>query len=425
MKNINIEPLARVEGHGGIEVEFVDGKVKNVKVDIYEGPRLIEQIVVGKKPEEDVSITSRICAICFVSHRLSAIKGLEKCLGIKPSPKIELLRRLAHFGEMIESHSLHYYLLALPDLLGFPDAISMVNKFPDDVSGGLELKKFGNRIMEIVAGRRIHGENLNIGFGKLPEEDELEWIKKKSSEHIPIIERGLDLWGKLNIPDYMEEESNFACLLPPEGFGFWGDEIIVSDGEKFDIEDYKKLTNERVVEHSFAKRCRYKGKPYVVGAIARIINLGEKIDTPMAKNYLKKYYDEKKWKRNPIYNNVAQGIEILWCLEKIPELIDDIRKAKYEISKPKRFDGEGTGSFEAPRGMLIHHYRIEKGLVAEADFIAPTTQNLDAMEKYIFNAVKNLSEKGVKDIELPLEIIARAFDPCISCSAHLVKVKRN
>ncbi len=424
MKNINIEPLARVEGHGGIEVEFSDGKIKKVTVDVFEGPRLIEQIVIGKSPEEDVSIVSRICAICFVSHRLSAIKGLEKCLGIKPSPKVELLRRLAHFGEMIESHSLHYYLLALPDLVGFPDAISMVNKFPDDVVAALELKKFGNKIMEIVAGRRVHGENLNIGFGKIPDESELEWIKKKSGDCIPLIEKGLELWEKLEIPDYMEEESYFACLLPPEGFGFWGDEITISDGEKLDIEDYKKLTNERVVEHSFAKRCRYKGKPYVVGSIARIINLGERIDTPLAKSFYKKYYDEKKWKKNPIYNNVAQAIELLFCLEKIPELIDAIKSARYEVVKPKRDTGEGTGSFEAPRGMLIHHYKLEKGLVKEADFIAPTTQNLDAIEKYIFNAAKNLTEKGVKDIELPLEIIARAFDPCISCSAHLIKVKR-
>lgn len=424
MKKISIEPLARIEGHGGIEVEFLDGKVKKVTVDVYEGARLIEQLVLGKTPEEDVSIVSRICAICFVSHRLSAIKGLEKCLGIKPSLKVELLRRLAHFGEMIESHSLHYYLLALPDLAGFPDAISMINKFPEDVSAALEIKKFGNRIMEIIAGRRIHGENMNIGFGKIPDDNELDWIKEKSTEYIALIESGLELWGKLNIPDYMEEESNFACLLPTEGFGFWGDEIIISDGEKFDIEDYKKLTNERVVEHSFAKRCRYKGKPYIVGSIARIINLGEKIDTPLAKSFYEKYYDENKWKKNPIYNNVAQAIELLFCLEKIPELIDDIKKAKYEEMKPKRDTGEGTGSFEAPRGLLIHHYRLENGLVVEADFIAPTTQNLDSMEKYIFNAAKNLTEKEIKEIELPLEIIARAFDPCISCSAHLVKIKR-
>lgn len=424
MKNINIEPLARVEGHGGIKVEFLDGKIKKVSVDIYEGPRLIEQIVVGKTPEEDVSIVSRICAICFVSHRLSAIKGLEKCLGIKPSLKVELLRRLAHFGEMIESHSLHYYLLALPDLLGFTDAISMVSKYPDDVTAGLELKKFGNRIMEIVAGRRIHGENLNIGFGDIPDNNELDWIKKKSLDCIPLIEKGLELWEKLEIPDFMEEETLFACLLPPKGYGFWGDEIVVSDGEKFDIEDYKKLTNERVVEHSFAKRCRYKGKPYIVGAIARIINLGDRIDTPLAKSYYKKYYDEKKWKRNPLYNNVAQAIELLYCLEKIPELIEEIKNSKYEEVKSKKDKGEGTGSVEAPRGMLIHHYRLENGVVAEADFIAPTTQNLDSIEKYILNGAKNLTEKGIKEIELPLEIIARAFDPCISCSAHFVKVKR-
>ncbi|MCD6276978.1 Ni/Fe hydrogenase subunit alpha, partial [candidate division WOR-3 bacterium] len=419
-----IEPIARVEGHGGIRVEVEKNKIKKITVDIYEGPRLIEQMVVGKTPEEDVSITSRICAICFASHRLAAITGLEKALGIKVSKKTELLRELAHFGEMIESHSLHYYLLALPDLVGYPDAITMVNKYPDDVVGGLELKKFGNRVMEIVAGRRIHGENMRIGgFGKIPSDEELNWIKRRASELIPIIESGLELWGKLEIPDYMEEETNFVCMEPGNNqFGFSGTEIMVSDGTKVDVEEYKKITNERVVEHSFAKRCRYKGRPYTVGAIARIINLGDRIKTPIARDYLDRYYDEKKWKRNPIYNNVAQAIEVLWCLEKIPELVDEIKKAEYKPVKAKKEAGTGTGGIEAPRGTLFHSYKIKNGLVAEANFIAPTTQNLDEMEKYMMNAAKNLLNQNKEDIELPLEIIVRAFDPCISCSAHLVRV---
>jgi len=205
-------------------------------------------------------------------------------------------------------------------------------------------------------------------------------------------------------------------------FGFSGTEIMVSDGTKVDVEEYKKITNERVVEHSFAKRCRYKGKPYTVGAIARIINLGDRIKTPIARDYLDRYYDEKKWKRNPIYNNVAQAIELLWCLEKIPGLVDEIKKAEYKPVKAKREDGTGTGGVEAPRGTLFHSYKIKNGLVAEANFIAPTTQNLDEMERYMMNAAKNLLNQGREDIELPLEIIVRAFDPCISCSAHLVRV---
>ncbi len=423
MKNINIEPIARVEGHGGIRVELEKGTIKKITVDIYEGPRLIEQLVVGKTPEEDVSIVSRICAICFVSHRFAAIKGLEKCLRINPSRKTKLLRKLAHYGEIIESNALHYYLLALPDLVGFPDAISMISKFPDDVVGGLELKKFGNRVMEIVAGRRVHGENMRIGgFGSIPSDKDLLWVKKRALELIPIIESGIELWGKLSIPDFMEEDTIFSCLNPEDGkYGFDSENILISDGNELSVEDYKKLTNERVVEHSFAKRCRYKGKPYTVGAIARMINLGERLEG-ISKDYYEKFFNEKKWKKNPLYNNIAQAIEILFCLENIPNLIDRIMKADYKEAEATRADGTGTGGVEAPRGTLFHHYSVENGLVKDADFIAPTTQNLDEMEKYLWKGGKNLLEKGEKNIELPLEVIVRAFDPCISCSAHMVKV---
>jgi len=423
-KKIVIEPMARVEGHGGIEVVIEDNQVKDVTVDIFEGPRLIEQVTVGKTPDEAVSITSRICAICYISHRFADIRAHERTLKIKPGEKTKLLRKLAHYGEMIESHSLHYYLLALPDFLGYPDAITMTGRFPEEVAGGLELKKFGNRVMEIVGGRRIHGENMRIGgFGKLPSEEDLEWIKEKALMLIPTIERGINLWKELEVPDYLEEETIFVSVLPEDGtFGFVADTIVVSTGEKYDAEEYEKVTNERVVPHSFAKRCRYKGKPYTVGALARLINMGDRLDG-MAGEYFRKLYNDR-WKRNPFYNNIAQAIEILYCLEKIPSLVDKIKSTPYKEAKSGKDSGEGTGLVEAPRGLLIHHYKIEKGLVKYANYIAPTTQNLDDMEKYIRNAAEKLLEKKIQDMELPLEMIMRAYDPCISCSVHMVKIIR-
>ena len=424
MKSVMVEPLARVEGHGGIEVIIENNEVKEVQIDIYEGPRLIEQLVIGKTPEENVSITSRICAICFVSHRLAAITGLEKALNITVPEKTKLLRRLSHYGEMIESNALHYYLLALPDFLGYPDAIRMASKYPEEVKGGLELKKFGNKIMEIISGRRIHGENMRIGgFGKIPSNEDLLWIKKKAIELIPVIERGIDLWTQLDIPDFMEQETIFVSVLPEDGrYGFTANVLAISDGSTLDVEDYKDLTNERVVPHSFGKRCRYKGKSYSVGALARLINQGERVDG-LALEYLKKLYSDR-WKRNPLFNNVAQAIEILFCFEKIPALVDRIMKFDYHEVKPMVDSGKGTGAVEAPRGTLFHSYEVKDGKVSYADFIAPTTQNYEDIEKYMRIAANNLIKKQTKDMELPLEILVRSFDPCISCSAHLVKVKK-
>ncbi len=423
-RKVFIEPVARVEGHGGIEV-FVEGnRVKDVRVDIFEGPRLIEELVREKLPEEAISITSRICAICFVSHRLADIRGHERALWVEPSEKTKLLRKLAHYGEMIESHSLHYYLLALPDYLGYPDAISMMKAFPREVKGALELKKYGNRIMEIVAGRRVHGENMRIGgFGSLPSEEDLDWIATMAHSLIPEIERGLSVWAKINVPDYMEEKTTFASVWPEDGsFGFTADTIKISDGTELPADEYKTLTNEYVAPHSFSKRCRYKGKPYTVGALARVLLMSERLDGE-AKKWFKKYYNERWWK-NPHYNNIAQAIELLFCLEKIPALVEDIKKADYYEAGPSRQSGSGTGLVEAPRGLLIHHYEIEEGRVKEADFVIPTTQNLDDMEKYIKIAAQKLIDQGEEELELPLEMIMRAYDPCISCSVHLVKVIR-
>lgn len=421
-RKIFIEPVARVEGHGGIEVLIERDKVKDIKVDIFEGPRLIEKLVIGKSPEEAVSICSRICAICFVSHRLSEIISQEKAMGIKPGRKTQLLRKLAHYGEMIESHSLHYYLLALPDYFGYPDAIRMLEKH-EEIAGALELKKYGNKIMEIVAGRRIHGENMRIGgFGKYPEEKELEWTKAKAYELIPVIENGIKLWEKVNVPDYSEDETIFMSVDSDDEYAFIGDRVKISTGEVFQSEEYAKIIKERVVKHSFSKRCRYKGRPYSVGALARIINSGDKLDG-LAKDYFTKFHNSR-WLKNPLFNNIAQAIEILYCLEKIPTLVDEIRKADDKTTGPERKTGSGVGIVEAPRGLLIHYNKLLNGKVDYADYIIPTTQNLDDMEKYMRVAAENLLRRKEDNLELPLEMIMRAYDPCISCSVHMVRVKR-
>ena len=149
-KRINIEPLARVEGHGGITVDIENNEITNVKVNILEGPRLFETLVIGKTAQENLSIVPRICAICNLSHKYAALRGLEKALGIKVPPKVQWMRSLMHLGECLESHSLHVYILALPDFFGYPSVISMLDKYGEEVTGALTLKKFANMIMKTI-----------------------------------------------------------------------------------------------------------------------------------------------------------------------------------------------------------------------------------------------------------------------------------
>ncbi len=428
-KNIVVKKLARVEGNGGITVSIENNKVKDVRVNIYEGPRLIEAIVVGKTPEEDLTIVPRICAICTISHKYAALRGLEKALDVKVPEKVQLFRTLMHFGEMIESHTLHVFLLALPDFLGYPSAIAMVDKFGDEVTKGLLLKKYANKIMRLAGGdRMIHGSNQIIGgFGKFPSKEVLLELKEEAKKLIPYAERGIEVMGSVEIEDYPATDTIFMCLNPPDGkYGFVGDTVLISTGEEVSVDEYKKLTNERVVPHSFAKRSTYQGKPFSVGAQARILLLKDRL-TGKAKKYFEKYYNEQ-WHTNPLYNNMAQAIETLYCLEEIPKIIDRMIKLKDpEVAKPNRTTGSGTGAVEAPRGILYHYYDIKDGLIQKADIITPTAQNLDDIERHIRIGAENLLAKKENDqnITLKLEMVARAYDPCISCSAHMVRIKRS
>ncbi len=427
-KEIKVEALARVEGHGGITVTIKDNKVEDVKVNIFEGPRLIETLVIGRTPEESLSITPRICAICTVSHKYAALRGLEKALGIKLPKKAQLVRELMHLGELIESNSLHVFLLALPDFLGYPSVVHMTKDYFEVVKSGLALKKFGNYIMEVTTARATHGENPILGgFGRYPTPEELKDIKKKAEECMPLAEIGIETLRQLRMPTYMEESMVFMALKPfGDGYGLVGDKIMISTGECVDVEEYNSVVEERVVPHSFAKRSRYRGKTFMVGALARINILGERL-TGKAGEYFRKCYS-LSWMRNPLYNNFAQALEIVYALERIPALVDEILKLKDpKIAKPERNTGTGTGAVEAPRGVLYHHYEIKDGLIEKCDIITPTAQNLDNMEVHVRVGAETLLSKGHKDdddLKLKLEMVVRAYDPCISCATHLVRIVR-
>lgn len=427
MKRISIDHLPRVEGNGGVFATIDGNVVTEVKFVINEGARLIERLTVGKTPEEDVSIVPRICAICTLSHKNAVLRAMENALGVKVSPKVALLRELMHLGEFVESHSLHIFYLALPDYVGFPNAIAMASKFPFEVKIALEMKQFGNHIMKVLSGRYIHGENPVIGgFGKYPSREELVWIKNRATQFMPFVFRTVDLFCGLDYPPVPEADTVYACCNPEDGkYGLWGDEILLSTGEKLALDDYKNLTNEFLVPHSLCKRSRYKGNTYSVGALARVNVLGERLEGEAGKMF-KKYFNNR-WKKNPLFHNAAQALEILFCFERIPELVGEI--LKYPDNPPvvpyKTKNGQGTGLVEAPRGLLIHHYEITDGLVSNVDIITPTAQNAEEIERYCYIAAQKLLDEGQEEkIRDRMGLVVRAFDPCISCSVHMAEVKR-
>ncbi|AAL81018.1 sulfhydrogenase 1 subunit alpha [Pyrococcus furiosus DSM 3638] len=428
MKNlylpITIDHIARVEGKGGVEIIIGDDGVKEVKLNIIEGPRFFEAITIGKKLEEALAIYPRICSFCSAAHKLTALEAAEKAVGFVPREEIQALREVLYIGDMIESHALHLYLLVLPDYRGYSSPLKMVNEYKREIEIALKLKNLGTWMMDILGSRAIHQENAVLGgFGKLPEKSVLEKMKAELREALPLAEYTFELFAKLE--QYSEVEGPITHLaVKPRGdaYGIYGDYIKASDGEEFPSEKYRDYIKEFVVEHSFAKHSHYKGRPFMVGAISRVIN-----NADLLYGKAKELYEANKdllKGTNPFANNLAQALEIVYFIERAIDLLDEAL-AKWPI-KPRDEveikDGFGVSTTEAPRGILVYALKVENGRVSYADIITPTAFNLAMMEEH----VRMMAEKHYNDdperLKILAEMVVRAYDPCISCSVHVVRL---
>lgn len=262
-REVLVEHVTRIEGHGNIKVLIEDKKVKEVKFEIYEGPRFIEKILVGRMYYEVPDIVARICSICPEPHQIAAVEAIEKAFGASVDWQTKMLRELQLLADVISSHALHLYLLALPDYLGYPDALSMVGKYGREVKMGLELKRAGNTLKEVISGRSIHGCTVKPGgYTRVPTSSELEKLSDMLKQSMEGAILAVKLFGSLKYPDFARDENFFMAVDPGEIYGFIGDHILVSDGSKYPVEEYRKLTNEVTVPHSTAKHSFYKGRPF-------------------------------------------------------------------------------------------------------------------------------------------------------------------
>jgi len=425
-KSIVIDRVCRVEGHGGITINIKDDKVVDVKMNIFEGPRFFESLVVGRTYDEVAPILMRICAICSAAHTVASLMAVENAFGIEVSWQTRLLRELLVQGGNIESHALHLFCLVIPDLLNHPSVVTLAADYPQDVKMGLELKKLGNIIQETIGGRAIHPVNAVIGgFGELPTEEQLLDLREQ-------LEKGLKqglvtfrLVSSLDTPDLCGSPNTYAALSSDgPGYSLFGDKISLSTGDTKQISAYKDICCETVVPHSHAKHSRFKDDSFMVGALARIALNGKKLSGQAREAREKLGID---WfSGNPFHNNVAQAIELIYSIENAIEIIDELLTTGLKREKPVEITtgpGAGTGAVEAPRGTLYHSYRFdEAGRLAEADIVTPTAQNLANVEKDLRVCVESSTQESNESITSKLEMVVRAYDPCISCAVHLLEV---
>ncbi len=422
--NVNVHHVTRVEGHGNIVVDVRNGELKQCDLAIVETPRFFEAMLRGRPYTEASHITSRICGICAVGHATTSLRATEKALGVEPSRQTVLLRKLNFHGEMLDSHILHAYMLVAPDFLGVGSVIPLAKSAPEVVLRALRMKKLAGDICKYICGRHTHPIAMTVGgFTHYPSIDEIHELRARLEAMRADVDATVELFQSLKVPAF-ERDTEYIALRKPDEYAFIDGEIASTDGGAWPVEQYRQVTNEYVVQHSTAKHTRNARQSYMVGALARFNINHEKLH-PKAKAAATALGLKPKC-ANPYMNTVAQVVEIVHCVEDAIAITDKLieRGVQWEEpARPARMSGEGVGSCEVPRGILFHNYIIEDGLVVGANCIIPTAQNLANIEADMRALVPTILDRPKEQITLALEMLVRAYDPCISCSAHMLDVQ--
>ncbi|MBM4135387.1 MAG: Ni/Fe hydrogenase subunit alpha [Nitrospira sp.] len=432
--NINVEYLTRVEGHGNIVINVKEGKLDTCRLDIVEAPRFFEGMLRGRSIFEAQHITSRICGICACGHTLASIQAAEDALGITPTEQTIKLRRLLLHLEMLDSHILHIYLLVAPDLLGVKSFVPLINSHNEVVRRALRMKKTCNDMCDILVGRHVHPISAIVGgFTKLPGQSDLDAMLGMLKRMRTDMDATVELAAKLKFPEF-ERDTEYVALVNDDGeYPLLIGDIGSTDGVRMNKKDYKRITNEFVVPYSSAKHARLSRESYAVGALARFNLNSEKLH-PKAKEVATAVGLKPKC-INPYLNTAAQLVESVHCLEDAISIVEDLKNTSLHYDEeiviglneqsniPVRA-GNGVGAVEVPRGILFHNYQTdENGIITNANCVIPTSQNTGNIEYDMMKLVPEILDKGDEEITLAIEMLVRSYDPCISCSTHLLNIR--
>ncbi len=421
---IDVHHITRVEGHGNIVVDVENGALKQCDLEIVESPRFMEAMLRGRPYAEASHLTSRICGICAVGHATTSLRATEKALGVVPSPQTVLLRKLNFHGEMLDSHILHAYMLVAPDALGVGSVVPLARTHPEVVLRALRMKKLAGDLCAAICGRHTHPIAMAVGgFTHYPTAADIEQLRARLEAARADVDATVELFQKLQLPSF-DRETEYVALRKDDEYCYIDGEIASSDGGAWPVERYREITNESLVRHSTAKRTHHKRGEYMVGALARYNINHDRLH--LKAKAAATALGLRPGCTNPYMITVAQVVEIVHCVEDAIRLADTILERGIEWEEPatpSRLTGEGVGACEVPRGVLFHNYGIEDGKIASANCIIPTGQNLNNIEADMRTLVPTLLDRRPEEITLSLEMLVRAYDPCISCSTHMLNVR--
>lgn len=450
-KHIEFEPMTRLEGHAKISLDVTGSTLNKCHFHIIEPPRLFERFMEGIPAEEAPQLSERICGICSVAHHLGSVKAVEAAWEINPPEQAVKLRLLENFGEFIASHALHLVYLALPDFLT-PEqrnVLAIAAKDPALAKKGIELRMFGQNIIKAVGGRMIHPCSAVPGgmAGPLHEEEAAK-LAKQAPKALATARAITKLYFKLakrkdvgRVGYYLNEPTYYLGLhqkgvhdiydgtlrfITPEGKTLH--DFKPADYAKYIAEDAMSYTT---VKYPFLKELGPKKGNYRVGPLARL-NVAKKMASEEAQGFADQLFDQfgERPIHDPIAYNLARSIELLSAVEQAIPLIKDtnLQEDNYRIPIEPQ-SGEGVGVVEAPRGTLFHNYWTnDDGIITKVNCMIATGQNVRTIEQGVQQKAQELLPELLKpDPEHlnalnELEVLVRAYDPCISCSVHFIEL---
>jgi NAD-reducing hydrogenase large subunit len=452
MTRITIPHVSRIEGHARITIKLDRaGQVSDAQFHVTQ-VRGFEKFIEGRPYYEMPSITARICGICPVSHLLAASKACDSIMAVRIPEAAAKLRELIHCAQIVQSHALSFYHLSAPDLLLGMDydpakrnIAGLLEEHPEALRDGIALRKFGQQVIERLAKERVHPSWIVAG-GVNAEIDphQREKILAELPSAMAIVRRTLELWKKTldQFPDEIESFSNFPTmycgLVGPDGsmqlydgnLRFVGaDGAMVADQVK--PEDYATYIGEATLPDSYLKAPYYKpvgfpGGIYRVGALARL-NVADRCGTPEADAELVEYRSRLgRIVQSGFHYHYARLVESVYALERMQQLLEDPAILRTKVRAHADVNNlEGIGVIEAPRGTLIHHYKVDdNGAMTWANLIVATGHNNLALGRGVLQVAKRFVD-GNKIQEGALNRVSalvRAYDPCLSCSTHAIGI---
>ncbi|MFH1146656.1 MAG: nickel-dependent hydrogenase large subunit [Pseudomonadota bacterium] len=414
----HVDFLARVEGETSILVKTKDGAVEEIKLKIFEPPRFFEGFLAGRKYSEVGDIVARICGICPISHMTTAIQAVEDAMGITPSLQTKVLRRLICLSQIVASHLVHLYMFALPDYFGHPGFFTMMHGFEKEKNDFLQMKTVMNKIGEIIGGRPLHPIALVVGgFTRIPSRESFDTMIREVEELLPMAGDTVRLFSGLPYPE-INTQAEFVALHKDGEYAVNEGHVVSSGGIDLEIRQYPAVFHEEQQDYAMAKKSYLKnGGSIMSGALARLnLKFAQLPDHTQA---LAREVGFRRPDRNPYHNNPAQALEVHGGMMECIRLLQGIDLTE-EAPQVEIREGEGISITEAPRGLLMHSYAIDRsGAVRKANVVTPTSHNFANIERDLHSLAENYAEKaGPGDLKSKCEQLVRAYDPCFSCSVH-------